>query len=67
MYDLDADPSELHNVAGDPKYKDAQQTLMAVLQEKLITDYDYVPPVIQEAMPRPNAAKKKGNAPARPK
>ncbi len=55
LYDLDADPSELHNLAGQAEYKDAQQTLMAVLQEKLITDYDYVPPVIQEAVPRPNA------------
>jgi hypothetical protein len=35
-----------------------QQTLIAALQEKLITDYDFVPPVINEAVPRPNAPKK---------
>jgi hypothetical protein len=29
---------------------------MAAMQEKMITDYDYVPPVINEAVPRPNAA-----------
>jgi len=59
LYDLEKDPAELHNVAGQAEYKDMQQTLMAVLQEKLITDYDYVPPVINEAQPRPAQAKKK--------
>jgi N-sulfoglucosamine sulfohydrolase len=58
LFDLDADPAELHNLAGQPEYRDVQQTLMAVLQEKLITDYDYVPPVLMEAQPRPNAKKK---------
>ena len=59
LYDLDADPSELHNVAGQAEFRDVQQTLMAALQEKLITDYDYVPPVLNEALPRPNAPAKK--------
>lgn len=58
LYDLDEDPSELHNLAGQAQYRDVQQTLMAVLQEKLITDYDFVPPVVDEAVPRPNAGKK---------
>ncbi len=49
LYDLDADPSELHNLAGKPEMKDIQQTLMAALQEKLILDSDFVPPVLQEA------------------
>src|SRR5262249_36214005 len=38
LYDLDQDPGELKNLAGDPQHRDVQQTLMAVLQEKLITD-----------------------------
>jgi N-sulfoglucosamine sulfohydrolase len=59
LYDLDTDPGELNNLVGRPEYRDIQQTLAAALQEKLITDYDFVPPVIMEAVPRPNAGKKK--------
>ncbi len=58
MFDLEKDPYELNNVAGQPEYKDAQQTLMAVMQEKIITDYDFVPPVLNETN-RPNQTKKK--------
>ena len=38
----------------------AKQKVLAALtaQEKLITDYDYVPPVLMEGQPRPNAKKK---------
>jgi N-sulfoglucosamine sulfohydrolase len=64
LYDLDADPSELNNLAGRAELRDVQQTLAAVLQEKLITDYDFVPPVIPEAQPRPAAAGQK-KAPAK--
>ncbi len=49
LYDLQNDPGELNNLAGRPDVKDVQDTLTAVLQEKLILDYDYVPPVLQEA------------------
>jgi N-sulfoglucosamine sulfohydrolase len=52
LYDLDADPGELHNLAGSPEHKDIQQTLMAAMQKKMITDYDFVPPVLNEAVPR---------------
>jgi arylsulfatase A-like enzyme len=55
LYDLDADPSELNNLAGSPELRDVQQTLMAAMQEKMILDADYVPPVLPEAMPRPAA------------
>jgi len=58
MYDLEKDPSELNNVAGRPEYKDAQQTLMAAMQEKIIRDYDFVPPVLDETR-RPNQQQKK--------
>jgi arylsulfatase A-like enzyme len=54
LYDLDKDPGELNNMAGQAELRDVQQTLMAALQEKLITDYDFVPPVLNEALPRPN-------------
>jgi N-sulfoglucosamine sulfohydrolase len=59
LYDLDADPSELNNVAGRDEYRDIQQTLMAAMQEKMITDYDFVPPVLTEANPARRAAQKK--------
>jgi N-sulfoglucosamine sulfohydrolase len=58
LYDLDADPGELNNLAGKPEYRDVQMTLAAALQEKLITDYDFVPPILNEAVPRPPARKK---------
>ena len=58
LFDLDKDPGELENLAGREDYKDVQQTLAAVLQEKLITDYDFVPPVVTEAQPRPGQKKK---------
>ena len=57
LFDLDTDPGELQNLAGKPEYRDIQQTLMAVLQEKLITDFDFVPPILMEAR-RPAAQKK---------
>jgi arylsulfatase A-like enzyme len=56
LYDLDVDPGELHNLAGRPEVRDVQQTLMAVMQDKMITDYDFVPPVLMEAKPRPAVA-----------
>jgi arylsulfatase A-like enzyme len=52
LYDLEKDPAELHNVAGMVEYRDQQQTLVAALQEKMIVDHDFVPPVVDEALPR---------------
>jgi N-sulfoglucosamine sulfohydrolase len=43
LYDLDRDPGELTNLAGDPKFKNVEQELKAALQEKMILDYDYLP------------------------
>lgn len=50
LYDLDKDPGELVNLAGKKEYEDVQQTLMVALQEKQIVDYDFAPPVLQEAV-----------------
>jgi arylsulfatase A-like enzyme len=52
FYDLEKDPAELNNVADSPEYRDQQQTLIAALQEKMILDHDFVPPVVDEAVPR---------------
>jgi arylsulfatase A-like enzyme len=52
FYDLEKDPAELNNVAADPQYRDALHTLAAAMQEKMIIDHDFVPPVETEAQPR---------------
>jgi hypothetical protein len=60
LYDLDADPGELNNLAGRAEHRDIQQTLMAAMQEKMITDYDFIPPVLTEAnQPTAGPGKKK--------
>ena len=43
LYDLDADPGELHNLAGDPKYKDVELELKRALTEKMVLDWDFLP------------------------
>jgi uncharacterized sulfatase len=40
LYDLKADPSELHNVADDPKYADAKSKLRADLDKHLEATHD---------------------------
>ena len=59
LYDLDADPGELNNVAGRAEFRDIQETLTSAMQEKMIADYDFIPPVMTEARPRPAAGQKK--------
>ena len=61
LYDVEADAGELTNLAGKAEYKDIEQTLMAAMQEKIITDYDYVPPVLNES----NQANRKAAAAAK--
>jgi arylsulfatase A-like enzyme len=43
LYDLDADPGELQNLAGNPKYKDAELELKRALTEKMVLDWDFLP------------------------
>jgi arylsulfatase A-like enzyme len=43
LYDLDADPSELNNLAGRPELAAVQQELVDALIEKMILDQDYLP------------------------
>ena len=43
LYDLEADPNELRNLAGQPDMKDIEQQLKEALQEKMILDFDYLP------------------------
>jgi hypothetical protein len=43
LYDLEADPSELHNIVGKPEFAAVERELRAALIEKMILDFDYLP------------------------
>ncbi len=43
LYDLDADPSELNNLAGNPEFAEAELELKKALTEKMILDWDFLP------------------------
>ena len=43
LYDLEKDPSELRNLAGQADMKEIEQQLKEALQEKMILDFDYLP------------------------
>ncbi|MBN2450839.1 MAG: sulfatase-like hydrolase/transferase [Lentisphaeria bacterium] len=43
LYDLDADPSELENLCGNPQYAETERELRLALAEKMILDFDYLP------------------------
>lgn len=43
LYDLAADPREFNNLAGKPELAELEKELKVALQEKMITDYDYLP------------------------
>ena len=43
LYDLQADPSELNNLSGDPKLGKVEHDLRLALTEKMILDFDYLP------------------------
>lgn len=48
LYDLQADPAEMKNLAGTPDVAAIEYRLKAALQEKMITDYDYLPLPLRE-------------------
>jgi arylsulfatase A-like enzyme len=43
LYDLDADPGELNNLAGKPEYKEAELELKRALTERMVLDWDFLP------------------------
>lgn len=43
LYDLEADPGELVNLAGDPKYQEIETELKRALTEKMVLDWDFLP------------------------
>ena len=43
FYDLDADPGELVNLAGNKKYAQVERELKEALTEKMVLDWDFLP------------------------
>jgi N-sulfoglucosamine sulfohydrolase len=43
FYDLDADPGELNNLAGDPSYQEVELAHKQALTEKMVLDWDFLP------------------------
>lgn len=43
LYDLDADPGELKNLAGDPRHREVEHELKRALAEKMVLDWDFLP------------------------
>lgn len=43
LYDLEKDPGELHNLAGDPALKQVEFQLKKALTEKMVLDWDFLP------------------------
>lgn len=61
LYDLDADPSELHNLAGQKDTAAIQTGLREALQKKMILDFDYLPLPIAADPKKAEAGKGAGN------
>jgi hypothetical protein len=61
LYDLQADPSELRNLSGDPSLRTVERELRVALTEKMMLDFDYLPlPALDEGAT--GVPGKKGNA-----
>ena len=43
LYDLEADPGELANLAGNKKYAQVERELKEALTEKMVLDWDFLP------------------------
>jgi arylsulfatase A-like enzyme len=44
LYDLVKDPHEFENLAGQPAVAEVEAQLKAIMQEKMILDFDFLPP-----------------------
>jgi len=48
LYDLDADPNEMTNLAGQAEHAKIERELKIIMQEKMILDYDFLPVPLSE-------------------
>jgi arylsulfatase A-like enzyme len=48
LYDLEADPAELRNLAGQPDHAAVERALKEALHEKMLLDGDYLPLPLSE-------------------
>ncbi len=62
FYDLEADPSELNNLSGNPKFAREERELRHALAEKMILDFDYLPlPNLMEPSENSGGKRKRKN------
>jgi len=43
LYDLDADPGELHNLAGDPRAQEVEHDPKRAPTQRMVRDWDFLP------------------------
>lgn len=43
LYDLEQDPGELHNLTGDARHAEIEESLKRALTEKMVLDWDFLP------------------------
>ncbi len=48
LYDTESDPGELRNLTGRRAVREVERGLLTALQEKMIVDYDFLPPPMSE-------------------
>lgn len=58
LYDLEHDPGELNNVAGEREFAKVERELKTALQEKMILDYDYLPLPMADKSQKKKGARK---------
>lgn len=62
LYDLDNDPSELNNLAGDQSVVEIENSLREAMIEKMILDFDYLPLPESTSVASRSNPKKQSNA-----
>lgn len=48
LYDMEADPAELNNIADRADLAEVRRELTVAMQEKMMIDYDFLPPAVRD-------------------